>query len=77
MEAIIGILLIVIAALEIAFIIWTVSRNMPAAVYAEPIPRSHRRAEPAPGQPSGTANSPGAEMAVPWRPDLLSAIASR
>ena len=38
MESIIGILLIVIAALEIAFITWTVSRNMPAAVYAEPIP---------------------------------------
>jgi hypothetical protein len=38
MEAIVGILLIVIAALDIAFIIWTVSRNMPAAVYAEPIP---------------------------------------
>jgi hypothetical protein len=38
MEAIVGILLILIAALEIAFIIWTVSRNMHAAVYAEPPP---------------------------------------
>lgn len=43
MEAIIGILLIVIAALESAFIIWTVSRNMPAAVYAEPVPPASPR----------------------------------
>jgi hypothetical protein len=38
MEAIVGILLIVIAALEITFITWTISRNMPASVYAEPSP---------------------------------------
>jgi hypothetical protein len=43
MEAIVGILLIIIAALEIAFIIWTASRNMPAAAYVEPIPPASPR----------------------------------